>query len=60
MYFSFQQATSITGKRAKIAQENVANWLKANKLNLNAKKSNLLLFNLGRNRKKEKLNIYTP
>ena len=60
MYFSFRQATFITGKRAKIVQENVAYWLKANKLNLNVKKSNLLLFNLGRNRKKEKLNICTP
>ena len=34
--------------------ENVVNWLKANKLNLNVIKSNLLLFNLGKNRKKEK------
>ena len=45
-------------KELNIAIVNVANWLKANKLNLNVKKSNLLLFKLDRNRTKEKLNIH--
>ena len=31
--------------------ENISNWLKTNKFTLNVKKSNLLLFNLGQNKK---------
>ena len=45
-------------KELNITMENIANSLKAKQLNLNVKKSNLLLFNLGRNRKKENLNIH--
>ena len=45
-------------KALNIALENVANWPKAYKLYLTVKKCNLLLFNLGRNRTKEKLNIH--
>ena len=45
-------------KELNIALQNVVNWLKANKLNLNVKKYNLLLFNPDRNRTKEKLNIH--
>ena len=33
------------------ALENIANWLKANKLTLNVKKSNLILFNIQTNAK---------
>ena len=56
IFHSSLQLSSLK-KDVSVAQENVANWLKANKLTLNVKKSNLL-FNLGRNRTKEKLNIH--
>ena len=38
--------------------ENVPNWLKANKLTLNVKKSNLLFFNIGNNEPKKDINTY--
>ena len=38
--------------------ENISNWLKANKLTLNVKKSNLLFFNIGNNEPKKDINIY--
>ena len=58
VFFNSSSQLSSLKKDLSVAQENVANWLKANKLTLNVNKKPNLLFNLGGNRTKEKLNIH--
>ena len=40
-----------------VARNNISNWLKANKLTLNVKKSHLLIFNINKNNDSNKMQI---
>ena len=56
--FCSKKDLSLLERDLNTSLEDISNWLKANKLTLNVKKSNLLLFNLSRNKKlKETINI---
>ena len=57
IFHSRKDATTLQ-KDLNTSLENVSNWLKANKLTLNVKKSNLLFFNIGNNEPKKDINIY--
>ena len=57
IFHSSKDATTLQ-RDLNTSLENVSNWLKANKLTLNVKKSNLLFFNIGNNESKNDINIY--
>ena len=57
IFHSSKVATTLQ-RNLNTSLENVSNWLKANKLTLNVKKSNLQVFNIGNNEPRKDINIY--